>query len=310
MVDISAKERLCYQYFIENKIQNRQHLRSVLKNNPLPEVTQSFAESMFSAFKNEMKAQSNMNIHDTVGQTEPYKVICINDLHIPFHDEKAVKLVFNFIKQQQPNELILNGDILDCYQQSKFTKDPAHKLYLQDEADMFYSIFSDLRKWIPNTKVSYVLGNHERRIETVTWATPAFYSVEALQIPKLLRCDELKIDVYAKARFINKFKFYHGVSTNQHAGASAKKELEIHCYNPGMTGHTHRLGDYTRTGDFKSYRWDENGCLCDLHPKYIDTVANWQHGFSLILFTDTTHYVSRIEIKDYEFSFGGQIHRL
>ena len=49
-VDIQEQESKCYKYFTDNDIKNREDLRIHLKQTPIPNVTQSFVEFLFSIF--------------------------------------------------------------------------------------------------------------------------------------------------------------------------------------------------------------------------------------------------------------------
>jgi hypothetical protein len=51
----------------------------------------------------------------------------INDIQILFHDEKVLDLVVNFIRELKPYGVVLNGDIVDCYSISSYSKDPMKK---------------------------------------------------------------------------------------------------------------------------------------------------------------------------------------
>ena len=53
--------------------------------------------------------------------------VILNDIQYPFHDEQCLALVKLFIKDIKPDGVRLNGDIVDCYSISSFTKDPMGK---------------------------------------------------------------------------------------------------------------------------------------------------------------------------------------
>lgn len=303
MFDIVEGESICYEYFINNKITNREELRKRLKELPILGINQSFIEMMFSNFKKESLCKKEVPINKG-----GYKIICINDLHIPYQDDISLNLVVELIKKEQPDELVLNGDIIDCYWESTFIKDPGAKEFLQDECNKFYRIFSKLRKFIPNTKISYILGNHEDRIKNETWKNPAFYGVEALEIPKLLKFDKLNIDLYSVSRIVNDFEFTHGKLCSKHASYTAKLEFEDHSSQAGMSGHTHRMGCYSKTSRKSIASWYENGCLCTLEPQYIKGVANWQQGFSVIYQHDNHTHVCPVIIQDHQFVFNGELY--
>ena len=195
MFDILEGESLCYQYFIENKITNRTQLRESLKTNPIKELTKSFIENMFANYKQGIKTE--------VKKIKPlYKIVCFNDAHIPFHDDKVLQMIFELIRKEQPDELVLNGDIIDCYWESRFIKDPGSKEFLQHECNTFFKLIAGLRKYIPNTTISYICGNHEDRIKLETWKNPSFYGVSSLELPNLLKFDKLIFGTKSRALLV------------------------------------------------------------------------------------------------------------
>ena len=301
MFDILEGESLCYQYFIENKITNRTQLRESLKTNPIKELTKSFIENMFANYKQGIKTE--------VKKIKPlYKIVCFNDAHIPFHDDKVLQMIFELIRKEQPDELVLNGDIIDCYWESRFIKDPGSKEFLQHECNTFVKLIAGLRKYIPNTAISYISGNHEDRIKLETWKNPSFYGVSSLELPNLLKFDKLKIEYHPVSKVINNFEFTHGTRASSHASYSAKLEFEQHSCESGMSGHTHRMGSYTRTSRKRVATWYENGCTCTLDPTYVKGIPNWQQGFSVIYQYQEISQVMPIIINQHKFLFNGVIY--
>ena len=109
MLDLLEGESKCYQYFVDKQIKNRKELREWFKVEPIIGLTQHFVELMFSNFKKEQKVKTRKGSKKNKVET----TFCISDLHIPYHDEKAVNLVFDCIVDCQPENLILNGVIID-----------------------------------------------------------------------------------------------------------------------------------------------------------------------------------------------------
>ena len=54
------------------------------------------------------------------------RAVVINDLHVPYEDKKSVKLVKQYINDVNPDVVVLNGDIADCADYSKFTLPLVH----------------------------------------------------------------------------------------------------------------------------------------------------------------------------------------
>jgi len=51
------------------------------------------------------------------------RILVLSDIHFPYQDNKALELALNYGLQKKANAVYLNGDILDFYQCSRFTKD-------------------------------------------------------------------------------------------------------------------------------------------------------------------------------------------
>ena len=302
-MDILDLKTLCYDYFSENEIKNRDELRQSLKTNPIQGVKQSFAENLFSMYKNKNKPKKKTNLKLS-------KTVCLSDMHIPNQDDKTCKNVFDCIVDLQPENLVLVGDIIDCYWNSKFLKNPKNHVYLQKEADLFYEIFSELRGKIKNTNMYFILGNHEERVSKDQWVTPQFNGLRALEPINLLKLDKLEIEFYPETLVLNGFTFTHGEKLSSKSSYTAKAELEAFQMNSGLSGHTHRLGSYYHTCNGNVEKWYENGCLCKLTPEYMKpSRVNWQQGFSIVNHYDGINQVEQILIQDHKFTYNGVVYK-
>ena len=59
-----------------------------------------------------------MSLEDMVKEIQ--KNMVISDIHIPFQDEDAVAVMQTFAKDYKPDNLYINGDMLDFYSLSSF----------------------------------------------------------------------------------------------------------------------------------------------------------------------------------------------
>lgn len=98
------------------------------------------------------------------------KFVVLSDIHFPYHDEKALKAVYNFLSNTHVDTIILNGDILDFYDVSSFDKDPDRINSLQKEIDMAQKFFKKLRSLAPKARIVFVKGNHclDKRTDVLT----------------------------------------------------------------------------------------------------------------------------------------------
>ena len=295
---VKFKEQ-CYEYFAENGIKKLDDLKDVYSSNPIKGISRSTLETYFSVYKKEQKQPKKEDL---------IKVVTINDLHIPYHNKEAIKSVFDFLADFQPDKLILAGDILDFYMMSSFDKDPSRKMFIQDEIDIFHDLFKNYKKDVYDSEITFIKGNHEARLERQVWQNPGFYGLKALQLPQLLGLKELDMGYEKYQKTINGFQFTHGKVVRAHSSYSAKSEYE-HRGCSGMSGHTHRMGSYYKKTEDADHAWFENACLCRRDPEYVEGTPNWQNGFSVTYFEDNAFEVHPIYIKESKFRFNGKCYQ-
>jgi Calcineurin-like phosphoesterase len=51
------------------------------------------------------------------------RIAVLSDVHVPYHSMSALTAVLDFCKKDKPDAILWNGDILDCFQLSRFVKD-------------------------------------------------------------------------------------------------------------------------------------------------------------------------------------------
>ena len=86
------------------------------------------------------------------------RILCISDMHIPFNRD-----IEEFFKYKgKVDTLVLNGDIIDNYSMSSFTK--MYRLSLVEELIQARELLIELIEEIEPKKVTVVTGNHEIRL--------------------------------------------------------------------------------------------------------------------------------------------------
>ena len=86
------------------------------------------------------------------------RILCISDMHIPFN--RDIKEFFKY--KGKVDTLVLNGDIIDNYSMSSFTK--MYRLSLVEELIQARELLIELIEEIEPKKVTVVTGNHEIRL--------------------------------------------------------------------------------------------------------------------------------------------------
>lgn len=214
------------------------------------------------------------------------RIVIVSDIHVPFHDGSAVNAVLSLISDVKPSEVVLNGDIMDCYTVSKYSKDPSRGLSLVDELSATADLLTFVRKAAGNAPITYIEGNHEIRMRAyINGNAPALSSLDDIRLDKLLNLEERGIE-YIKARNRGAFKRYGNVIVGhfdrvvKDSAGTAKVLVNDHMASI-VQGHTHRLGVYHKSTIGGDYVGVEGGCLCQLNPEYLDT-ANWQQGITIL----------------------------
>jgi len=232
-------------------------------------------------------------------------LVRLNDLHIPFHDEKVVELQLKFCKELQP-EIIIIDEWHDFYVVSKYDTNPKRHHALQEEIDIAEKYLARLRKYCPKARIILLDSNHLDRLRKYLWSMArALSSLKALEIEELLNLR--KYNVEFKSDFTYKGVFYkHGTVVRKFSAYTAKGEFEKENMS-GVSGHTHRLGLYFHTLRSGQYWWMESGCACKLDAEYIEGVANWQQGFSAVKYLNDKPYPVLIPTKDYQIIWGDKV---
>jgi len=233
-------------------------------------------------------------------------VMSLNDLHIPFQDDTAIKVAFKFAKYIDPKIVVLH-EWLDFYSISKFDKDPERINDLQKDINEMRKYLNALSKMLPKARMIMVKGNHDARLEKFKRSkAPELHCLDVLKIQNLFGLADYNIE------YRDDFTFQgvlckHGSIIRKYSAYTAKGELVDEGVS-GMSGHTHRLGMHFETNRGGKYVWLETGCLCDMNPEYIDGIPNWQQGLGMFCFQPNSKhfYPCIVPIIDHEIIWGSE----
>lgn len=239
---------------------------------------------------------------------EEYTAAVCNDIHYPFHDSRATGLFVDVVTVVQPDHIFINGDAMDFYDLSRFSKDPIRKYKLQEELDLCHQFLQELRTACPNAWIDFLEGNHEDRLTRFIRDNDAISSLRDLSIPRQLGLRELEIShhPYGETVWCGDMLVEHGDAVNKHSAYTAKNMLDKRGHS-GISGHTHRMGIHHKSKTGIVQAWVENGCLCDLSPEYAKGAPDWQQGFCLVHMWDGKIHFEPIQIHEGECAFAGKI---
>lgn len=109
--------------------------------------------------QNEIGAFNSIKV-PTPSNSSDRTILVFGDAHIPWHDEKALAKILSL----KADEVVINGDILDCYSASRFTKEYTNVL-LKEEIAQGRVYLEALAERFPVIKL--IEGNHDARYRKV-----------------------------------------------------------------------------------------------------------------------------------------------
>lgn len=164
------------------------------------------------------------------------KILVASDIHFPYEDEKAVSAFIREVAKRKPEVVVLNGDLLDFYKLSKFSKDPSGK-NPEEEIEMCKAFLKRIRKEAgEKCKIYYTIGNHSARLRKYILDNAPMVATLMDNVFCLLKLEDYNIVGCASLLVNDTFMFKHGSRLGNKSGLSAIKELEAH-YLSGATGH-------------------------------------------------------------------------
>lgn len=247
-------------------------------------------------------------------------VLVGSDMHDVYCDPFYRRLFLETAKRVSPEKVILNGDIFDLPEFSKYVADP--RLYDPvGRIKWVHNFLGELRAAVPNSEIILVEGNHEYRLmRHLAEATPALMTVLAdlhgMTISSLLGLDKFEVNLVARADL--------GAFTEKDIKEEIRKNyvmvydaLLFHHFPegarmgyPGANGHHHKhLVSSYYSPLFGPYEWHQLGAGHIREASYC-AGEKWSNGFLLAhVDTHTKHSVMEyIDVRDFAI-IGGRFYQ-
>jgi predicted phosphodiesterase len=213
------------------------------------------------------------------------KILVLSDVHIPYQDNKSLRLALDYGMAMGANCIILNGDTIDCYQASRFVRNPSVD-DLTAEIERAIQFFQLLRKLFPNSEIIHKTGNHEDRWKHLLFnQAPALSMFRDMQLDNILKLDDYDIKFVDDKRKIEAGKLFiiHGHEMPASSmTVNVARVIRLKANDNVLLGHFHRSNDdFARTISNKVIGAWSTGCLCGLSPLYMPN-NNWNHGFAFV----------------------------
>jgi hypothetical protein len=209
----------------------------------------------------------------------------INDVHIPFEDQRSINLFIKWLDDNKLDRLFLNGDIMDMPDLSKFDKDPNNRMPIEEQIERTKGF---LKLLIQHTraKIYYVSGNHEKRLKKYLMRNaPELCGV--VNLKELLDLDKLGVELIDPdpESYLKYGSTLIGHFDMARKGSAMTARGLLQRFGGAMSvvqAHTHRGGVVYQTLAGRTVASVENFCMCDPNPNYI-TLPDWQNGFTKIV---------------------------
>ena len=220
------------------------------------------------------------------------RVLALSDVHLPFANERVLKLALQFKKDFKPDVTLALGDWIDVSAAASFARD-VEDFDTLDEIDACNEL---LDRFNPDV---FFEGNHEYRLRKAGNLNQEIRRLLDLRYWLDLKKRRIKwvpYDHHSIYRLGN-LVFIHGFASGVSAGRK-----EISKFGNVVHGHTHRVAissEFTPLGTAFSYNI---GCLCqikELHYIRSKSPPGWSNGFGYgVIRKSGTHQFNVVSISE------------
>ena len=215
-----------------------------------------------------------------------------SDIHDIECDPFWRRLFMDAAKRVQPEKIVLNGDIFDLPEFSKYTVDP-REWDVVGRIEWVHKFLEELRATAPNAEIIFIEGNHEHRLlRHLSEATPAMKAIlsdlHGFTVSKLLGLDKYGVNYIApadlatitkadtQAELRRNYHIMHDFLVAHHFPEGDKFGL------PGWNGHHHSHIVQTKFNPILgSYEWHQLGSGHKREASYCNG-EKWSNGFLIV----------------------------
>jgi hypothetical protein len=221
------------------------------------------------------------------------KIGVISDAHWPFHDLRreqdgsysgAYLTAIEWLRNCGVDTLLLNGDMMDCYNLSSHEKVENNRSW-KWELDAARTMVKHLRDFFGDkVRIIYREGNHEERLKRYL-AQKAKELEGTIVLEEMLGLNEHGIEWVDERAKVKAGKLWidHGHEWFGGGGVNPARNYRMKAVDNIMVGHVHKTSTdlFRRPLDGTFIAGWSVGCLCDLNPRYAPR-NNWNHGVALV----------------------------
>ena len=237
------------------------------------------------------------------------RMLVLSDLHIPFHDVRAIETAVEVGRKREVHTVLINGDLGDFYSISKFDKVP-NKSRLRNELAAMREFLAWLKVMFPKARIIYKLGNHDEWFDKYIFNKAAeLVGVPAMRLQHILTADFSKLQAITSEEremdlpecwyeeidgitFVGDGQIImagdlpvlhgHEMGRSFAPPVNAARGAFLKALNHVWIGHSHQRSEHSeKTLMGRIITTYSSGCLCGLTPKYA-RVNKWSHGCGVI----------------------------
>jgi len=221
------------------------------------------------------------------------QIAVISDLHDEELDQFVFGAFLDVCKNRQPNLIVLNGDLFDNPEFSKYQIDPRTFDIKKRFNFVHDKILAPLRLACPNAQIDFIIGNHDWRIiKVLADKTPHIRTllsdVMGLSLADVFGLKQFEINLIAKvdlSAFRNtdikeelneNFQIYYDRFACSHF-----KNLKLGV--SGTSGHTHHPHQNTFASlPMGKMTWTTTGCAAQTRMEYTDGMDDAVNSFLFV----------------------------
>jgi hypothetical protein len=222
----------------------------------------------------------------------------IGDAQAPFHDAEVCKIVFDDIRSEKCDAILMNGDMVDFFGISFFERDPRQRNFRHEREDCIQFL-----RWIKqeagNIPVYYNLdANHENRYERYMMKkAPELFSTDLFMIEDLLSLHDIGIIPIrgydhvklGKLPVIHGHTIFRGTTSPVSPARTIFMKLKTSC----IASHVHRASHYTwkePLGNKVKSTWTV-ACLMDVRAvDYCEHNNEYVNGYARVSLDDKGNF--------------------
>ncbi len=214
-------------------------------------------------------------------------MLLLSDVHIPFHDPQALELALDYGAAQRPTMILLNGDIADHFNLSKWETNPKLRDFGGEIRSLRFFLAGLRSRFGRQCRIIYKHGNHEERFERfLRLKAPELLDIPQFDWANVFGMDEHRIELIRQKRPIRlgKLNVLHGHEHQRTISAPVNpaRGLYLRCKAHAICGHWHQTSSHSEKNvEGKVITTFSTGCLCEMHPEYAP-INSWSQGAAFV----------------------------